>query len=88
MTVRQWSLSMGYFTPSGRSPDDWLYHTELSNSDFIDSIIADHMRRSPQPRTVANDYQADDYSDEFRINVRSGKRWRCLVNMQLEWCDS
>lgn len=85
--MNYWSQTMGTFTPAmSDEKHTSLIKTRLNNEALIDAIIEDHMSRSPIQRT-ADDYRPEDYSDEIRIFIRSGSRWRTLINLQYEGGD-
>lgn len=86
--MHYWSHTMGTFYPKLTSPPKygWIYMTDLTNDELIERIITDHKKRSPIYRTD-DDYRPEDYSDEIRIFVRSGRRWRTLINLQYEGKD-
>ena len=77
-----WSITDGHYTPSFIAVDGIGYFaTDLDTNALIDAMIADHKAHRRNECT----YEAENYSDEFRISARnSSGKLRCLINCQYE----
>lgn len=86
MTKHMWSITQGSFVPEMSSSEKHgqVIITTFNQDELVKDLVKDHQHRSPLSRDLIDDYRVEAFTDEMRIYVRSGKRWRTLLNLQYE----